>query len=136
MKSLQLDPMTSKSLMTPAEADDVAIGSGDVMETLAFTVGTTLFSRYIFCFWSTYCILLGSEILIIPTSKVEIVVMMVMQTIGIVIFGVIIGLFGSLLLDQSLLESNVEQQLGELREFLEQVSEAVPFCCASAASFV
>jgi hypothetical protein len=44
-----------------------------------------------------------------------------------VIFGVIIGLFGTLLLQQKLLEAKVDQQLGELREFLvqKQVSKKV-----------
>ena len=43
------------------------------------------------------------------------------------IFGVIIGLFGTLLLQQKLLEAKVDQQLGELREFLvqKQVSKKV-----------
>ena len=34
--------------------------------------------------------------------------------------GVIIGLFGTILLQQKLLEVKVDQQLGELREFLAQ----------------
>ena len=42
------------------------------------------------------------------------------QIIGCAIFSIVIGLFGSLLVERKMLEQKVETQLGELREFLQQ----------------
>ena len=48
--------------------------------------------------------------------------------LGCVVFGVIIGLFGTLLMQQKLLGAKVDTQLGELKEFLleKKVSQSGP----------
>jgi hypothetical protein len=83
-----------------------------VEDTLAFTAGTSLWARYLQSFWFMLSILLGSERGdISPTTSLEVVVTVVFEMLGCVIFGVIIGLFGSLLMGQKLLEAKVEQQV-------------------------
>ena len=88
------------------------MGMYAVEDTLAFTAGTSLWARYLQSFWFMLSILLGSERGdISPTTSLEVVVTVVFEMLGCVIFGVIIGLFGSLLMGQKLLEAKVEQQV-------------------------
>eukprot|EP01051_Picozoa_sp_SAG22_P002454 SAG22_NODE_110_length_19679_cov_45.046527_6_plen_532_part_00 len=63
----------------------------EVAETAAYHSGTSLWQRYILCFWYTYSMLIGSELYMTPMTSAEIVLVMVMQTVGVVAFGIIIG---------------------------------------------
>ena len=55
----------------------------DVSETLAYWGGTTLWQRYVLSFWWTFAMLIGSELIIMPTTDGEVVFTMALQMIGV-----------------------------------------------------
>eukprot|EP01043_Picozoa_sp_COSAG02_P035479 COSAG02_NODE_2543_length_8570_cov_24.762956_11_plen_556_part_00 len=66
--------------------------------------------------------LLGSTMFsdIAPRATGEIIFTLVLQMIGAIVFGMIIGTVGTLLMSSKLLEEKVDRQLAELREFMHE----------------
>ena len=76
--------------------------------------------RYLHTFWWSISILLASEMItdITPRLVGEVIFTIVCQIFSAVLFGLIIGTVGQLLLSSKLLEEKVDKQLAELREFM------------------
>ena len=78
--------------------------------------------QYLHTFWWAISILMGSEMFsdIQPRTNAEVVFTLILQLIGAIVFGVVIGTVGTLLMSSKLLEEKVDRQLAELREFMHE----------------
>lgn len=84
--------------------------------------GRTKPLQYLHTFWFALSMLMGSEMFadIQPRTTVEIVFTLILQLIGAIVFGMVIGTVGTLLMSSKLLEEKVDRQLAELREFMQE----------------
>jgi hypothetical protein len=80
-------------------------------------IGVSITIQYLYSFWWSLSILLGSELIsdVQPRTDGEVVFTIFAQIIGAVLFGMIIGTVGTLLMSSKLLEEKVDRQLAELR---------------------
>eukprot|EP01043_Picozoa_sp_COSAG02_P063986 COSAG02_NODE_9222_length_2285_cov_1.546661_2_plen_281_part_01 len=104
----------------PVNATDCPPPSADA--EMVCEPGASKGLQYLHTFWWAISILIGSEMFsdIRPRNNVEVGFTLGVQLIGAIVFGVVIGTVGTLLLSSKLLEEKVDRQLAELREFMHE----------------
>ena len=78
--------------------------------------------KYLQAFWFALGVMLAPSYTpeIMPATRLEVAFVSVLIIIGTVMFAIVIGTVSTLLVSKKLLESKVERQLAELREFLQE----------------
>jgi hypothetical protein len=84
--------------------------------------GAQIGDRYLATYWWSITLLLTAELTnhIDPHSNGEIVFVIVLQLMGAIVFGFIIGTVGTILMSWGLLEERITRKLAELREFMNE----------------
>lgn len=106
----------------PANATDCPPPSSDSCTDMVCEPGTPIGWKYLQTFWWTISILIGSEVFsdINPHTDREVIFTLVLQLVGAIVFSLVIGTVGTLLMSSKLLEEKVDRQLAELREFMQE----------------
>ena len=95
---------------------------GDALAAPCEHSGKDLGARYLATYWWSLTLLLTAELSnnIIPFTNGEIIFVILLQLMGAIVFGFIIGTVGTILMSWGLLEEKITRKLAELREFMKE----------------
>lgn len=82
---------------------------------------TPLTDKYLQCLWFALGVLLAPSYTpeIMPATRMEVVFISILIVVGAVVFAIVIGTVSTLLVSKQLLETKVDRQLAELKEYLQ-----------------
>ena len=95
---------------------------GDALGAPCEHSGKDLGARYLATYWWSLTLLLTAELSnhIVPYTNGEIIFVILLQLMGAIVFGFIIGTVGTILMSWGLLEEKITRKLAELREFMKE----------------